>query len=368
MNQAQEYLEMIKDTTDLVAQEKATQLGNAAAAYQSSGQLANNVEFWRWMGANYPRDLSSSQLIQQAANTKSRWLGTQLQGKGYEWDFMTLQRSDPTKILSIFDAGNCPTQPGIDITEKDVLTGSVKATYQNKAYLSNNNPNLHNTPKDAVVVANREKVGYAQKQGYQTKAYMGADEIQEVREKRFQQAAEGNAQITYTLQNVAEASAKAGAVAAVIGMTTETVCSYKMWKSGQITKEQYLKEILKAGGDAGVTGATTAAAMVPVQAAITAAGTSTLIGIPVAIAFSAAINSVVAPCFGRGKYRQILNEARYYQSIEDVYDDFIIVIERSANQYANYINQMQAQVHRYEQMRRISENMEESLRNLYDSI
>ena len=35
--------------------------------------------------------------------------------------------------------------------EKDYLSGSTKATYQNKAYLSKNDPNLHNTPKDAIV-------------------------------------------------------------------------------------------------------------------------------------------------------------------------------------------------------------------------
>ena len=73
--------------------------------------------------------------------------------------------------------------------EKDYLSGSTKATYQNKAYLSKNDPNLHNTPKDAIV-------------------------------------------------------------------------------------------------------------------------------------FGAAVNAVVAPCFARGKYRQILNEAKYYQAIESIYDDF----------------------------------------------
>ena len=78
--------------------------------------------------------------------------------------------------------------------EKDYLSGSTKATYQNKAYLSKNDPNLHNTPKDAIV-------------------------------------------------------------------------------------------------------------------------------------FDAAVNAVVAPCFARGKYRQILNEAKYYQAIESIYDDFTAAVE-----------------------------------------
>ena len=175
--QEQEYLSIINETANLIADEKAMQLVDASIAFQASNQLTNDVEFWRWMGANYSNDLSNTQLIQQSATTKARWLNTQLQGKGYEWDFMTLQRNNPTKILSVFEAGDCPTQPGIDVTETNIFNNKIKATYQNKAYLSNNNPNLHNTPKDAIVVTNQEKVSYAQKQGYQTKGYMDADEI-----------------------------------------------------------------------------------------------------------------------------------------------------------------------------------------------
>ena len=368
MNTEQEYLQVIQETSQLVARDKATQLGDAAVAFQNSGQLANDVGFWHWMGANYPNDLSSAQLIQQTSMDKARWLNTQLQGKGYEWDFMTMQRSKPSNILSIFEAGNCPTQPGIDITQTDVLSGSVKATYQNKAYLSSNNPNLHNTPHDAIVVTNKEKVAYSQKQGYQTESYMDANEIRSIRDKRFQQAERGMANTTYNLQNIAQASLKAGAVAAVIGMTVETVVSYRAWKAGELSDSQYLNEVLKAGGDAGITGAATTAAMIPVQAAIVAAGASTLIAIPVAIVFSSAINAVVAPCFGRGKYREILNEAKYYQALEAVYDDFMVAVEQSANQYMVYIGQMQLQSQQYEQMRELSKNMNHSLKKLFDSI
>ena len=145
MDMSQEYLCMMEDTSKLIAQEKATNLGTATVAFGQSANLANEVEFWRWMGNNYPKDLGNVQLIQEAANTKSRWLNTQLQGKGYEWDYMVAQRMKPQKALSVFDAGDCPTQPGIDITETGLLDGNVKATYQNKAYLSSNNPNLENT-------------------------------------------------------------------------------------------------------------------------------------------------------------------------------------------------------------------------------
>ena len=36
---------------------------------------------------------------------------------------MTMQRSRLSKLMSVFDAGDCPTQPGIDITETGFGTG-----------------------------------------------------------------------------------------------------------------------------------------------------------------------------------------------------------------------------------------------------
>lgn len=368
MEREQEYIEMMRDTGELIAKEKAVQFGEMAVAVNESAKLVNEVEFWKWMGANYPRDLSSTNLIQQASMEKARWLRTQLQGKGYEWDYMATQRTKLSKVLSVFEAGDCPTQPGIDITETSLLDNSVKGTYQNKAYLSSNNPDLHNTPKDAVVVTNQEKVPYAQKQGYRTEGYMDSDEITSVRDSRFEKAASGKANTTYSLQNIAMASIKAGIVGAAVGITAETIVSYRLWKNGEITDKEYLREVMKAGGESAASAGLTSAAMVPVQAAITAAGASTLLTIPVAFAFGSVINSIVAPCFGRGKYRKILNEMKYYQALEDIYDDFIDVVEMSCKQCEKYIVQVRLQKMRYEKLKEVNNQVDANLQKLYESI
>ena len=132
----QDYLEMLQDTGSLIAVEKVKYFGEMAAAVGESGKITNEVEFWKWMGENYPHNLGTNEAIQKTAIEKAQWLKTQLQGKGYEWDYMSALRARPSKILSIFEAGDSPTQPGIDITEKGLLDQSIKATYQNKAYLS----------------------------------------------------------------------------------------------------------------------------------------------------------------------------------------------------------------------------------------
>jgi len=366
--QEREYIDMLQDTGNLIAKEKSTHLGETLTAFKESTQLTNEVEFWKWMGANYPKDLSNADLIQQAAVNKGRWLNTQLQGKGYEWDYMALQRMRPEKTLSIFKAGDCPTQPGIDITETGLLDKSVKMTYQNKAYLSSNNPNLHNTPKDAVVVTNREKVAYCQKQGYATEEYMDAQEISSIRDSRLKKALSGKANTSYNLKNVAMTSAKAGIVGAAVGITIETISSYKRWKNGEITDKEYLKEIINAGGEAGATAGFTSAAILPVQSVITVAGASTLLTIPVAFVFGKAVNSVIAPCFGRGKYRQILSEAKYYHEMEKVYDDFLLAIERTSIQYEKYMHNIQQQGAKYKTMRELSKTIDKDLEKIYTLI
>lgn len=368
MEREEEYIEMMRDTSNLIAKEKAVHLGEMASAANESAKLANEVEFWKWMGANYPKDLSNTELIQQASIEKARWLRTQLQGKGYEWDYMTSQRMKPSKILSAFEVGDCPTQPGIDITETNILDNTIQGTYQNKAYLSSNNPDLHNTPKDAVVVTNKEKVAYVKQQGYVTEEYMDSDTITSVRESRFKKAASGKANTVYNFQNVAMASVKAGIVGAAVGITAETIASYRLWKAGDLTDNEYLREVMRAGGEAGMTAGLTSAAMVPVQATITAAGASTLLTIPVAFMFGSVINSIVAPCFGRGKYRKILNEAKYYHALECVYDEFIAAVESSSRHYGEYIAHMEMQQARYEQIKNLSKEIDKNLEDIYRSI
>ena len=364
----QEYLEMFQDTGNLIAKEKTKYLGEIATAVGESSYITNEVEFWKWMGKNYPRNLGNTEAIQRTAAEKAQWLKTQLQGKGYEWDYMAAQRVKPSKIFSTFEAGDCPTQPGIDITEKGILDQSVKGTFQNKAYLSSNNPDLHNTPKDAVVVANQEKIPYANKQGYQTEEYMDSQTIKNVRDKRYDKALSGKANTSYTAKNVLASSAKAGIIGAVIGITTETIISYKTWKNGQITDQEYLSEIAKSGGEAGITAGLTSAAMLPVQSAITIAGASTLLTIPVAFAFGSVINNIIAPCFGRGKYRKILQEVKYYQALELVYDDFLTVAEKASEQYGEYIQHMVIEKSKYESLKELNSDIDQELEKIYKSI
>ena len=253
------------------------------------------------------------------------------------------------------------------MAETNLITGK-ETQYQMKAYISKANPDLHNTSTDIKVVTNAEKADVVSKNGYEVEVYKDRNQIIKDTNERMEQIKNGTASPTYTIKNVAGAMAKAGAIGCVVGMGIESVSSYKDWKRGNLTDEQYLAEIGKAGGNGGLTAAATTGIMIPIKATIVAAGVSTVVTIPIAIAVSAAIDKIIAPCFGRGDYKKILREAYYYNSLEKCYAAFMEKIENASCEYISFVDRFIEQDQSYKKIR-IQENcINQQLKNLYDSI
>lgn len=366
-----DILQMFDDTSQLIAAENASQLSLAAEAAKESNALADNVEFWNWMGRNFKEICHSNSSMQQyisQGSSKEKWLATQVQGKGYEWDWMSKQRGMAKNLFNTYDAGDVPNKAASDITETNLLSG-VSKEYQMKAYTSTNKPHLENTPKDMTIVTNAEKTADVEAKGYQeVSRFQTKKRIEKSTNERMKQIKDGKAYTSYNFKNVAGTMAKAGLLGCAIGIGTEAVFSYKAWKSGNLTDGQYLKEILKSGGDAGVTASATSGIMIPISAAITAAGASSLITIPVAFVIGGAINKIVAPCFGRGKYRELLSKAKYYQNLESVYGDLTDSMQNAAEEYYGFISHMVLQNATHQEMKRQSMEINKHLETLYHSI
>ena len=369
----QEAVQMVQETSQLVAAHQANQLSSVAAAAQSSNALSNNVEFWKWLGRNYQNSgiftssKSMREFISRSEGSK-RWMVKQLQGKGYEWDWMVKQRGNPLKIFNTYDAGDVANRAASDVTERSLLTGKSR-DYQMKAYTSKTNPNLTNTSKDITVVTNAEKTAIVEGNGYEkVQSFQDNKTLQKHTEQRLRQIENGKAVPAYTFQNVTGTMAKAGLIGCGVGMGIEAITSYQAFKSGQITGGEYVKEILKAGGDAGLTAGATAGIMVPVSAVLAAGGVSSLITIPVAFVVSGLVNKIIAPCFGRGQYRQILNQAKYYQRLEDCYDDLIFSMQASAEEFYQFTSHMSQQAAIHQALKERSKQLDQDLKQLYDSI
>lgn len=324
------------DTAKMLAETQAENAGLSLLAAHNAGALANEIEFWRWLSQNY-HCLDDANGIQEIAKRSPDWLRKIIQGKGYEWDFMTQQRGLLRNLFARFNAGTNPTQPGIDITKTSLLSGDVLETFQNKAYTSGQIPNLKHTPKSVPVVTNAENAQAVQDLGYDVIEFQDNDTIIKRTDARMQSAQEGTAYTHYTPRAVVGTMAKAGLGAAVIGAGIETIASYKKYKQGEITKQEYLKEIAKSGALAGITGSGTAGIMIPISGAITAAGIAQPWLIPVSFIISASLNKIVAPAFGRGDYAKLIEKAKYYQSLSDMQTPLIIELNRSATQFEQFI-------------------------------
>ena len=94
-----ECQDFIDDTVGLLKEKQIAELSSIASSAGLANELTRDVEFWRWMGKNYPKDFGSAGQIAEAAGSKPFWTRIQLQGKGYEWDWMNAQRG---KITNVF--------------------------------------------------------------------------------------------------------------------------------------------------------------------------------------------------------------------------------------------------------------------------
>ena len=372
--QQDDVLKMLKNTSRIAADKQVEQLQIVANAYKSSKHLVENTEFWSWMNRNYSGAdgfmFSSNEAMKQylsKGQAQYEWMRKQVQGKGYEWDWMQKQRNNIKNIFKTYNAGDVSNQAAIDVTEHNFVT-RTKTDYQMKAYISKNNPDLHNTGTDINVVTNSEKVEVVKKNGYVVESYKDRDEIIADIDSRMNDVKDGIASPKYTFKNISGAMAKSGIIGCMFGMGTEAILAYKQWERDELSDEEYLSEIVKAGGDAGITAASTTGIMIPVSAIVTGAGASSLITIPIAFVVSVAVNSIVAPCFGRGKYRKILNEAYYYQRLENMYQPFIKSIYDASNEYVAFAEEKVIQEREYLSIKRKDQIVTQSLKNLYDSI
>lgn len=368
-----DILIMIDETSKLVSKLNLDKLSKAIIEAKTVNTLTNNVEFWKWMNRNYEKsgifnsvDTMRDYLKEGLGNEE--WFRKQIQGKGYEFDWITRQRENFKKIFNIYDAGDVANRVGSDVTEKNIITGKTN-DYQMKAYTSKTNPQLKNTAKEMTVVTNSEKVEIVKSNGYnKVESFENNEKIKKATDKRMDDVKTGKVATNYNIKNVGGVMAKAGIIGCAIGIGIEAISSYKNWKQGKINDDEYLLEIFKAGGEAGITSGISAGIMVPVSATITVAGASTLLTMPIAFIVGGTINKIIAPCFGRGEYRKILKDAKYYQDVQSCYSELIINMEKNSNEYYDYFLSITKQREINSILNKKSREIDKELKNLFDSI
>ena len=359
---AEELAEYISDTAKLAQEVHFQTLSNVVNAAKQADKLTDTVEFWKWMQRNYSNSgiFDSPQAMQEYISKgvgKAEWMNKQLQGKGFEWDWRQTQRNSIKNLFNRFDAGDVANRASSDVTKTNLFTGK-STEYQMKAYTSKTNPDLHNTPKDMTVVTNAEKVEVVKGNGYESvEGFQNKEIINKRVERRLDQIKSGQATPAYTIKNVGFTMAKAGGLGIVISASIEGFARWKDLKNGLISKEEYLLEITKSAAEGGTIGAATAGIMIPITGALTTAGIAAApITIPVSIIVGGVLSKVIAPIFGRGEYRKILGDAKFYQNIMNMNNDLITALSITAQQFEAFIIEYQNQQNDFNQLTEVNNN------------
>lgn len=368
-----EYMEMmVDDTCKIIEKDYIETLSTSGVSALKANVLTNEVEFWKWMDRNFEkseifRDKETMLKYIEQKSTKEQWFSKQIQGKGYEWDWMSDQRGKLSNLFKKFDAGDVSNRVGSDVTEIDLISGQTQE-YQMKAYTSGNNPSLKNTAKDNIVVTNAEKIDGVNKQGYKSQSYKTTEEIIYDRDTRVGNVKDGTVNTSYNLKNIGSVAGKAALMGCIIGMSVETIKLYGQWKKESISTKEYLTEITKTGGEQIITGGASAAIMVPISSTITVAGLSTLFTFPIGIVVGGSIEHIIAPAFGRGMYKKQFDKAIYYKNVNEAYYDLVYAMQMAQDNYYNFLLNMKKQTIAYEQSKQANEALNKELDDLFNRI
>ena len=310
-----EILAFLSDTSQLLSK-----VAIAAGSNNIAATYAEDVEFWQWLDANYeaidPNASSTVEFLEKKGNHN------QFFGKLYEWDYFNSRRDRITKLFSDYNLPQTPNNPGIDLEENSLFFETKK--YQLKGHTSGvPNINEKTTPYSTKVVTNIENVQGVERQGYEAEAFMDNQSIDARRKEMLEKGLNGDADFCYDPLDIAETMGKGALWGIAIGVGTETLLSYREYKSGKINPKDYVQRILKSGAERGITAGVTTGVMIPVNAMLTGAGLAgTPIAIPVAFLAHQTIAAPISAAFGKGEYKAILRDAKIYDNTADLMKDF----------------------------------------------
>ena len=95
---------------------------------------------------------------------------------------------------------------------------------------------------------------------------------------------------------------------------------------------------------------------------------SSVINIPIAFVVGAAIDKIVAPCFGRGDYKKILSEAQYYSSIAALSTNVITSMSEYSNQCKDFYDAILQSENIHYKIGEYEKQVDKDLAELYNSI
>ena len=152
----------------------------------------------------------------------------------------------------------------------------------------------------------------------------------------------------------------------VLGVSAQTIEAYTSWKDGNISDSEFLSNIAETLKNDEFKGAVSGI-MVPVSQTIAKFGASMSTVFPVAVIAAPLVGAAVNMAINQSHSRT-LQQARHYQSLNELYTDFQESIAKSQYEYAQFKSKLEKQDYAYNAIKRQDEKVTSALKNLYDSI
>lgn len=364
----EEFKSFIQDTATIAS---------ASKIYYEGIQYVDNASFWEWITQSYKNSqyIDSAESMKQFINLHGNQLkGIQslLQGKGLEWDVFRDYRPHLLDINKLPLNTNAPVS---DVSSYNLFSG-LSSDIQVKTSLSNANAvakGLFNYPETTKFAVNQSIYDEAVKLGLPKERFIKVipdNQLKEISDKRFQDAASGNVEVGISLEGTLKQVGKGALIGAVFYIGVSAISNYRKYKMGQMSFNDFGKQLLKDGTKGGIMGGSMAAINVGVQWSLVqlGLGAGNPIAIPVMIVISYGLKKIIDPMFKDGKYAEILQNMQYNAELGKGYLNFGKMCVELYDNQKNYLNTLKFYSKKSDFLNKLSNHVNENLDNLIKEI
>lgn len=315
--------------------EKVAGVGGSKLIFNQGYKYVDNVEFWKWMKNSYPKVFNEG--LSNWLNRHPMYGEKLIQGKGLEWDGIRMLNNNPQNqgFRAPFSQWKI-ARLSKEVTGKTdgyihhVASGSVTPIQAKTATTDNSIKGVVRTLKggkypDHLIIANKKLAIEARKAGVANPIdHISDKQLAKATQERVSLAKSGAVSAGYTITGIAKAIGYGAVIGAVVQASISTFTNYKRWKNGEITDDEFGKEVLKDSAYGATTGGAIAGINVAIQCVAIPAGIGAPITIPVLILVGYGLDKLIAPAFGKGAYKEILQDISLCTDVQEAFVNFVV--------------------------------------------
>lgn len=357
-------------------QDTAT-IASASKIYYDGIQYVDNASFWEWITQSYKNSqyINSAESMKQFINLHGdqlKGIHSLLQGKGLEWDVF---RDYHPHLLDINKLPLDTNAPVADVSSYNLFSEltsdiQVKTSLRNASAVAKG---LFNYPETTKFAVNQSIYDEAVKLGLPKERFVKIipdNQVKDISDKRFHDASSGNIEVCISVDGTLKEIGKGALIGTVLYIGVSAISNYRKYKMGQISFDDFGKQILKDGAKGGIMGGSMGAINVGVQWSLVqlGLGAGNPIAIPVMIVINYGLKKIIDPMFKDGKYAEILQNMQYNAELGNGYLNFGKMCAELYYNQRNYLYTLENYSQRSIVLNKFSNQVDNNLENLIKNI